>query len=60
MPGDTADALAERLLVEEHRLLVASVASIAAGRIALAGSQVLHDGSPLAAPLHLQGDGALA
>lgn len=60
LPDDTADALAGRLLAEEHRLLVASVARIAAGRIALAGAQVLHDGAPRDAPLRLQGDGSLA
>jgi phosphoribosylglycinamide formyltransferase-1 len=60
VPGDTADALAGRLLVEEHRLLVASVAHIAAGRIVLAGSQVLHDGSPRHEPLRLHDDGTLA
>lgn len=60
VPGDTAEALAGRLLAEEHRLLVASVARIAAGRVALAGSQVLHDGSPLAEPLLLRSDGTLA
>jgi phosphoribosylglycinamide formyltransferase-1 len=60
LPGDTADALAGRLLAEEHRLLVASVACIAEGKIALDGAQVLHDGSPRAAPLRLQDDGTLA
>lgn len=58
--GDTPETLAERLLGEEHRLLVACVAGIAAGRIALAESTVLHDDTPLAAPMRLQGDGRLA
>lgn len=60
LAGDTPDTLAERLLAEEHRLLVASVAEIAAGRIALVDSRVCRDGLPLSAPLRLQGDGSLA
>lgn len=31
MPGEAADALAERVLVEEHRLLVATLRELAAG-----------------------------
>ena len=58
--GDTEDTLAARLLGEEHRLLVACVAQIAGGHVALAGSQVLRDGRPLEAPLALQPDGTLA
>lgn len=53
LPGDTPDTLAERLLAHEHRLLVASVAAIAAGRLRLGGRGVLHDDSPLASPLRL-------
>lgn len=52
-PGDTHETLAERLLAHEHRLLVASVAAIATGRLRLGEHGVLHDGSPLAAPLRL-------
>ncbi len=58
--GDTADRLAERLLEHEHRLLAASVALIAAGRIALTEAGVLHDGHPLRVPLRLASDGTLA
>ena len=54
--GDTPDTLAERLLAEEHRLLVATVALIAAGRLALDGARVAFDGTPLAAPLRLGAD----
>jgi phosphoribosylglycinamide formyltransferase-1 len=57
--GDTPDTLAERLLHDEHRLLVATVALIAARRIALAGHAIQHDGMALAAPLHLAADGRL-
>ena len=52
-PGDTPDALGARLLAHEHRLLVASVAAIAGGRVALGERGVLHDGLPLASPLRL-------
>lgn len=58
--GDTPDSLAARLLEQEHRLLVASIALIAAGRVALADGLVRLDGEPLAAPLRLDPDGTLA
>lgn len=51
--GDTPDALAERLLAHEHRLLVATVALFAARRLVLDEGGVLLDGAPLAAPLRL-------
>lgn len=54
--GDTPEILAERLLAEEHRLLVAVVALIAAGRIALDGTRVRLDGTALGAPLRLGTD----
>lgn len=60
LPGDTPDALAERLLAHEHRLLVASVAAIATGRLRLGEHGVLCDGSPLAAPLRLVDGGLYA
>jgi phosphoribosylglycinamide formyltransferase-1 len=60
LPGDTPDALAERLLAHEHRLLVASVAAIAAGRLCLGERGVLHDGSLLATPLRLVDGGLYA
>ncbi len=53
--GDTPDTLAERLLAEEHHLLIACIALIASGRIALADSHVHLDGTALAAPLRLDG-----
>ena len=53
--GDTEQALADRLLQDEHRLLEATVALIAAGRVALDGARVLYDGAPIAAPLRLTG-----
>ncbi|WP_395683418.1 phosphoribosylglycinamide formyltransferase [Dokdonella sp.] len=55
--GDTPDSLAVRLLAEEHRLLIATVALFAARRIALDGSsRVLLDGVALATPLRLGAD----
>jgi phosphoribosylglycinamide formyltransferase-1 len=59
-PGDTPDAIARRLLGEEHRLLVASVALVASGRVALDGGRVRLDGVALPAPLLLRPDGTLA
>ena len=60
LAGDTPEALAARLLPQEHRLLVASVALIASRRIALTDSGVVLDTMPLAAPLRLRADGSLA
>jgi phosphoribosylglycinamide formyltransferase-1 len=57
--GDTAHALAARLLPLEHRLLIACVCLIARGRVTLGGGGVELDGTPLAVPLRLQDDGTL-
>jgi phosphoribosylglycinamide formyltransferase 1 len=57
--GDDAATLAARLLEQEHRLLPACVAAIAAGRIALQDDGVHFDGKPLREPLRLEPDGAL-
>lgn len=51
--GDTEDGLASRLLAREHRLLVACVGLLAAGRLALKADTILLDGVALAAPLRL-------
>jgi len=51
-PGDTEADLAERLLVEEHRLLPAVVGAIASGRLRWDGGPVF-DGAPLTQPLAL-------
>jgi phosphoribosylglycinamide formyltransferase-1 len=48
-PGDTETSLAERLLVEEHRLLPAVVGAIAAGRLLWQDGAVL-DGQRLTVP----------
>jgi len=57
--NDDEDTLAARLLAQEHRLLVACVAMIAQGRIAMHGDAVMFDGEALAAPLRLDQDGGL-
>ena len=59
--GDDADILAARLLPLEHRLLVASVALIAAGAIELGEDDLVrYRGVPLPAPLRLDAQGRLA
>lgn len=58
-PGDTTATLAQRVLGREHPLLVATVAAIAHGDIALADDSVLYRGRPLAMPLQLDAQGAL-
>jgi phosphoribosylglycinamide formyltransferase-1 len=52
VPGDTELSLAERLLVEEHKLLPAVVGAIASGRLRWEGGAVF-DGLPLTSPLRL-------
>lgn len=55
--GDTPESLAERLLEQEHRLLVACIGLIATGRILLSGDRVVYEGTTLAAPLRLREQG---
>ena len=50
---DTPESLAARLLPREHALLVATLALIAAHRVALGPDGVILDGEPLVAPLQL-------
>lgn len=56
---DTPDSLARRLLPREHELLVATLALVAAGRVALAHEGVALDGIALRAPLALDAHGQL-
>lgn len=55
LDGDTRDALADRILVEEHRLLVEVLGHLAAGRVRRAGRRAwiesgsIESGSPAAA-----------
>lgn len=57
---DTPELLARRLLPREHRLLVACVTLMAAGKLVLGDDAILCDGSRLDQPLRLQPDGSLA
>ena len=56
-PEDDEQRLAQRLLPLEHRLLVAVVADIAAGKLALEHDTVQFDGRALAQPLQWIDDG---
>jgi phosphoribosylglycinamide formyltransferase-1 len=51
LDGDTEEALAARILVQEHRLYPQAVAWFAAGRLSLEGRQVRLDGAPAAGAL---------
>jgi len=53
LPGDDVDALARRVLLREHALLVATIGLVAAGRLALGDDVVRLDGATLATPLQL-------
>lgn len=54
LAGDTADALAARVLSVEHPLLVSVLQLAAAGRIAEQAGQASLDGQPLFTPLRLE------
>lgn len=56
---ETPESLAARLLPREHELLVATMALLAARRIALTDNGIAFDGAPLAAPLRFDGKGRL-
>lgn len=58
-PGDTADALAARVLAREHPLLVACVRAIAEGQLTIGPAEIAWRGNPLHAPLSLTEDGRL-
>ena len=53
LAGDTPDALAARLLPQEHRLLVAAVRLFAERRVRLDGERILVDGAALVEPIRL-------
>lgn len=57
---DTEQTLASRLLVHEHRLLVACVELLASGRACWTGNGIQFDGHTLGQPLRLGADGRLA
>jgi phosphoribosylglycinamide formyltransferase-1 len=56
-PGEDEQRLAQRLLPLEHRLLPATVALIADGRLGWREGMPVFDGKPLAAPLRLREHG---
>lgn len=58
-PGEDEQRLAQRLLPLEHRLLPATVALIAQGRLGWRDGAPTFDGQPLAAPLRLGPQGLL-
>ncbi|HET9553894.1 MAG TPA: phosphoribosylglycinamide formyltransferase [Anaeromyxobacteraceae bacterium] len=51
LDGDTEEALAARILVQEHRLYPQAVAWFAAGRLSLEGRRVRLDGAPASGAL---------
>jgi phosphoribosylglycinamide formyltransferase 1 len=59
LPGDTPDALAERVLGVEHPLLLAAVKLAVDGRVKEDGDRVLFDGHPLLRPLRVDSAGLL-
>ena len=54
LPDDDPDALAARVLAQEHRLYPQAIRWFAEGRLKLEGEQVWFDGKPLAKPLRLE------
>jgi phosphoribosylglycinamide formyltransferase-1 len=59
LPGDTAQTLAQRLLPQEHALLVAVMRLATAGRIAERDGMAFCDGQPVFRPLRLDSAGNL-
>lgn len=53
LAGDSAEALAARVLAREHALLVQSLVAIASGRVQLSAQGVCLDHKPLVSPLQL-------
>lgn len=60
LPGDTPETLAERLLPQEHRLVVAVMQLAVAGRLAERDGKARVDGQCLFRPLQLGSDGVLS
>ena len=59
LPGDDTEALAARVLVREHVLLVTVVRAIAEGQLTLGPDALAWMGNPLHAPVSLDGDDRL-
>jgi phosphoribosylglycinamide formyltransferase-1 len=55
LPGDDEAMLAQRVLVQEHRIYPLAIRWFAEGRLCVDGSVVRFDGRPLAAPLLVNG-----
>ena len=55
LPGDNAEQLASRVLAQEHPLLVATLAALAAGELRLDAGPIHWRGRPLRQPLQLAG-----
>ena len=55
LPGDDEAMLAQRVLVQEHRIYPLAIRWFAEGRLRFDGSVVRFDGRPLAAPLFVNG-----
>ena len=55
LPGDDEAMLAQRVLVQEHRIYPLAVRWFAEGRLCVDGGIVRFDGRPLAAPLFVNG-----
>jgi phosphoribosylglycinamide formyltransferase-1 len=53
IPGETADALAARLLPYEHQLMITTMELFASGRVTLNQQQIYLDGDLLRAPMQL-------
>ena len=59
LAGDDPGRLAARVLAREHPLLLATVAAIARGELAMGAGTIRWQGEPLVAPLHLGADDRL-
>ena len=55
LPGDDEAMLAQRVLVQEHRIYPLAIRWFAEGRLCVDGGVVRFDGRPLAAPLLING-----
>ena len=60
LPGDDEAMLAQRVLVQEHRIYPLAIRWFAEGRLRVDGGVVRFDGRPLAAPLLVNGTADVA
>lgn len=59
LPGDDAEALAQRTQAREHPLLLACLRALASGRMRLGPGQPRYDDQPIVAPLRLNSNDQL-